>query len=184
MKAVVQDAADTYDLISTRRVERERAELKINLLMGIVQIAQQADSTNDCLLPIAKAVGESLAANRCILQLVENKQLLPTQGDYIATEKTDNFLGSDPLVTEAITSQKIQIWSKSLPGDNESIDLELYQSAGVEVHVVAPIIYRTHTVAILSIQWQNNQKLTEEILELITLSSQQITLALVSTGFC
>lgn len=52
------------------------------LLTVVVQVAQESTSLEATLNPIAKAFGESFAADRCILQLVESNILVANQGSY------------------------------------------------------------------------------------------------------
>jgi response regulator RpfG family c-di-GMP phosphodiesterase len=104
LKAVVQRAAETYELLKQRTEELHRAQAQTALLATIVQVAQESDSVESCLDPIAQAFGESFCADGCILQLVENNTLAAAQGTYTTSEIIENSLEKDPLVQEAIAN--------------------------------------------------------------------------------
>src|SRR5919202_215731 len=86
LKAVVQRAADTYELLKQRTEELHRAQAQTALLATIVQVAQESDSVESCLEPITCAFGENFGADGCILQLVENNTLTAAQGIYTTSE--------------------------------------------------------------------------------------------------
>jgi CheY-like chemotaxis protein len=176
LKAVVQRAADTYDLLKQRTEELERAQAHTALLATIVQVAQEAPNLEGCLEPIAKTFGETFSADSCILQLVEANALAAVQSTYSAEGGVENWLDKDPLVQEAITTQKLQAWVTGTPAG-----IEQYQTAGLQAHLVVPIVYRSQLLAVLSLQWKRPAKLREDELKLIHLSAQQVALALTST---
>jgi len=176
LKAVVQRAADTYDLLKQRTEELERAQAQTALLATIVQVAQEAPNIDAGLEPIASAFGDSFLADTCILQLVQDNTLTASQGIYSAEGTAENWLAEDPLVQEAIATQKLQAWVSGTPAGTEK-----YQAAGLQAHLVIPIVYRGTLLAVLSIQWQRPSKLREDELKLIHLSAQQVALALTST---
>jgi CheY-like chemotaxis protein len=176
LKAVVQRAADTYDLLKQRTEELERAQAHTALLATIVQVAQEAPNLEGCLEPIAKTFGETFSADSCILQLVEGNALAAVQSTYSAEGGVENWLDKDPLVQEAITTQKLQAWVTGTPAG-----IEQYQTAGLQAHLVVPIVYRSQLLAVLSLQWKRPAKLREDELKLIHLSAQQVALALTST---
>ena len=181
LRAVVQRAAETYELLKQRTEELHRAQAQTALLATIVQAAQESDRLEACLSPIAKAFGESFYADGCILQLVENNALSAQQGTYTTVETIENSLEKDPLVQEAIANQTLQVWVNA-PGATPPASTEYYQSVGIQTHLVIPIIYRASLLAVLSLQWKKKTTpLREDELKLIHLSAQQVGLALTST---
>lgn len=183
LKNVVQDAADTYDLISTRRLEREKAQIQVNLLMKIIDIVQDAESLEVCLEPIAKAVGQSLEADQCLLKLATENSLCGAEGIYLAGEKKGISLEADPLTEEAIAAGKMHLWAQFLPPD-EDFDTSVYEEAGIKLNAVIPIVYKKNLLAVMSLEWLRDHKLQEEALHLMEISSRQIALALTSVGVC
>ncbi len=181
LRAVVQRAAETYELLKQRTEELHRAQAQTALLATIVQAAQESDRLEACLEPIAKAFGESFYADGCVLQLVENNALTAQQGTYTTVETIEISLDKDPLVQEAIANQTLQVWVNA-PGATPPASTEYYQSVGIQTHLVIPIIYRASLLAVLSLQWKKKTTpLREDELKLIHLSAQQVGLALTST---
>jgi CheY-like chemotaxis protein len=181
LRAVVQRAAETYELLKQRTEELHRAQAQTALLATIVQAAQESDRLEACLEPIAKAFGESFYADGCVLQLVENNALTAQQGTYTTVETIEISLEKDPLVQEAIANQTLQVWVNA-PGATPPASTEYYQSVGIQTHLVIPIIYRASLLAVLSLQWKKKTTpLREDELKLIHLSAQQVGLALTST---
>ncbi len=181
LKAVVQRAADTYEILKQRTEELHRAQAQTDLLMTIVQVAQDAPNLEATLEPIASAFANSFAADVCILQLVEDGTLTSAQGIYSTSNNPENWLDRDPLVQEAIATQKLQAWANSPTSNAPASAVEKYQEVGIQVHLVVPIAYRGKVLAVLSLQWQQSCQLREDELRLIHLSSGHIALALTST---
>ncbi len=178
LKAVVQRAAETYDLLKQRTEELQRSHAQTALLANLVQIAQDSTNQEDCLEPIAKAFGESFEADGCILQLVEGNTLVKAQGSYSAEEgAVPNWLAQDPLAADAITSQRMQV-SVNIPGDSKLANVAHYPDTGVQAHLVIPITYHEQVSAVLSLQWQQPCALREDELRLIHLSAQLVAMAL------
>ena len=181
LKAVVQRAAETYELLKQRTEELHRAQAQTALLATIVQVAQESDSLESCLEPIAMAFGENFCADVCILQLVENELLAAAQGTYTTLETIEITLGNDPLVQEAIATHSLQIWV-DVPGGTPLAGTEHYKTARIRIHLLVPIIYRASLLAVLSLQWKHRTiPLPEDELKLIHLSAQQVGLALTVT---
>jgi CheY-like chemotaxis protein len=176
LKAVVQRAADTYDLLKQRTEELDRAQAQTELLSTIVQVAQESPNLEACLEPIATAFGKSFSVDGCILQLVEGNKLATAQGIYSPGGEIVSDLETDSVVSEAISNKALQVW---VSGTQPAI--EQYQATNLKVHLVVPIIYRGEVLAVLSLQWKQPFKIGEDELKLIHLSAQQVALALTST---
>ncbi|MBD2006021.1 MULTISPECIES: response regulator [Cyanophyceae] len=182
LKAVVQRAADTYDLLKQRTEELHRAQAQTALLATIVQVAQESPSLEATLEPIADAFGKSFWADGCILQLVDGEALTEAQGIYSSALDTENWLSLDPRVEEAIASRQVQAWVNA-PGNTVPAGIDQYQASGLQAHLVIPIVYRGEVLAVLSLQWKRPCKLREDELKLIHLSAQQVGLVLTSTRY-
>jgi response regulator RpfG family c-di-GMP phosphodiesterase len=181
LKAVVQRAAETYELLKQRTEELHRSQAQTALLATIVQVAQNVTSKESCLEPIAIAFGENFDTDCCILQLVENGKLSATKGVYAQSNLTSTTLDNDPLVQDAIANLALQAWVNT-PSEASTPAGQYYQTAGIKAHLIAPIIYRTSILAVLSLQWQQKKApLQEDELKLIHLSAQQVGLALTVT---
>jgi len=177
LKAVVQRAAETYDLLKQRTDELRRSQAQTILLSALVRAAQETVALASCLEPIAAAFARTFNADGCILQLVDNGILLAPQGTYSQTGAIDNWLDRDPLVKEAVSSQQIQV-AVNVPADDNLAGLDHYTTSGVQAHLLVPVIHRNQVTAVLSLQWQQPCTLREDELILLHLSAQQVALVL------
>jgi CheY-like chemotaxis protein len=182
LKVVVQRAAETYDLLKQRTEELRRSQAQTALLSALVNAAQEAPSLEACLQPIAVAFGENFHTDGCILQLVENGSLATAAGVYGATGAVANWLDRDPLVKEAIASQKMQV-TVNIPNDASLAEVDHYSHSGTQAHLIVPVTYRREVLAVLSLQWKQPCTLREDELLLLHLSAQQVALALTCTRF-
>ncbi|WP_421658361.1 response regulator [Leptothermofonsia sp. ETS-13] len=182
LKAVVQRAAETYELLKQRTEELRRSQAQTELLSTIVKVTQEASSLEACLEPIAIAFGKNFQADICILQLVEGGALVPKSATYSTEGAAENWLDKDPLVKEAIASQKIQV-AVNVPADTSLSGVEHYSNSGVQAHLIIPVTYRNEVLAVLSLQWKKPCTLREDELLLLHLSAQQVALALTSTRY-
>ena len=181
LKAVVQRAAETYELLKQRTEELRRSQAQTALLSTIIQVAQNASSSESTLTPIATAFGKNFVADGCILQLVE-KETLTAHGSYSTAEPLENWLEKDSMVREAIASQKIQV-SVNVPADANLSDSPHYSSAGIQAHLIVPVTLRGDLLAVLSLQWKQPCTLREDELLLLHLSAQQVALALTCSHY-
>ncbi|MGI0486242.1 response regulator [Pantanalinema rosaneae CENA516] len=180
LKAVVQRAAETYELLKQRTEELQRSQAQTALLSIIVRVAQESASLDVCLEPIATAFGKNFHADGAILQLVEGNTLVPSQGTFSLEGTVENWLDQDPLVKEAISSHKMQV-AVNIPADSNLASIAHYNTSGVQAHLIVPVTYREEVLAVLSLQWQQPCTLREDELVLLHLSAQQVALALTCT---
>jgi response regulator RpfG family c-di-GMP phosphodiesterase len=180
LKTVVQRAAETYDLLKQRTEELRRAHAQMELMGVLVEVTQAAPNIEVALPPIAKTFGEAFAADGCILQLVEDNTLVAVQGSYSSTGEVENWLSQDPLSSEAIASQEMQL-STDIPKDQKLAGVVHYPQTGIQAHLIIPIIHRNQVMAVLSLQWKQPYSLREDELKLIHLSSQLIAMSLTAT---
>lgn len=177
LKAVVQKAAETYELLNQRTEELYRAQLQTQLLSTVMDVAQESESLEKGLDTIANAFSDSFLADVCILQLLEADALTSVQGMHTIEASADNWLADDPLVKEAIASKTVQA-IVNVSTDKNLSDVQHYQTSGVASHIAVPIVYRQVAIAILSIQWKKPCQLRPDELMTIHLSAQQAALVL------
>lgn len=177
LKTVVQRAAETYELLKQRTEELRRSQAQTALLSAIVNVAQAATSLEGVLEPIAIAFGRNFCADGCILQLVDQGGLSATQGIYSAEGTLENWLAQDPLVKEAIATQKMQV-AVNVSTDETLSNVAHYSTSGIQAHLLVPVTLRGEVLAVLSLQWKQPCTLREDELMLLHLSAQQVALAL------
>lgn len=183
LKAVVQRAAETYELLKQRTEELQRSQAQTALLSAIVHTMQQSHSLEDCMEPIAVAFGKTFHADGCILQIVENNALVSPYGIYSAEGTITNWLAEDLLTKDAIASQKMQV-SVNIPADSTLAAVAHYTTSGIQAHLIVPVIYRNQVLAVLSLQWKQPCTLREDELVLLHLSAQQVALAINCVRAC
>jgi CheY-like chemotaxis protein len=163
LKAVVQRAAETYELLKQRTEELRQSRAHTALLDSVLQAARQASGVEACLQPIATAFGQNFAAG-CILQLVENKSLA-AQGSYSPNGDL-NGLEQDPLAQAAIATQQMQVAVSPTPEPDTG------------AHLIIPVSFHDQVLAVLSLQWQTSHSLDEEELAMLHQSAQQVGMAI------
>ncbi|NDJ17834.1 response regulator [Myxacorys almedinensis] len=186
LKAVVQRAAETYDLLKQRTEELRRSQSQTALLSTLIRIAQETTDIDTSLDLMATAFGKSFATDGCLLQRVENNRLVAGCGSYALEGDVENWLEHDPMVNDAlnaarnsegITSHKMQI-SVNVPADASLSDIPHYSSSGTQAHLIVPVTRRGEMLAILSLQWKQPCTLREDELFLVYLSAQQVAISL------
>jgi CheY-like chemotaxis protein len=182
LKAVVQRAAETYELLKQRTEELHRSQAQTALLSTIVRVTQESADLIACLDPIAVAFGMNFSTDGCFLQLVEGDALVARQGAYAPNVTSGSWLAQDPLVKEAITSQKMQV-SINVATDEKLAALDHYTAAGIQSHLTVPVTLRGELLAVFSLQWKQPCDLREDELILLHLAAQQVALALTCSRF-
>jgi CheY-like chemotaxis protein len=177
LKAVVQRAAETYELLKQRTEEARRSQTQVSLLTKLVQIVQTVDR-EAYLEPRAEAFGETFKADRTILQLVKGNHPTSARGTYgTSPSLTENWLAQEPLTSEAIATQQPQI-SVNVPSNARLAESAHYSARGIEAHLIVPITYQAQVLAVLSLQWEQPRALREDELQLIHVSAQLVGIAL------
>jgi CheY-like chemotaxis protein len=160
LKAVVQRAAETYELLKQRTEELRQARAQTALLDSILQAARQASSIEAALQPIATAFGQNFAA-ACRVQLVEGRTLT-AQGSYDPNGILRG-LDQDPLAQAAIATQQTQFAASE---------------AEASAHLILPVSFRDQVLAVLSLQWQPAYTRNEEELAMLHQAAQQVGMAI------
>jgi CheY-like chemotaxis protein len=172
LKAVVQRAAETYDLLKQRTEELRRAHAQMELLTLLLEVAQTNLSLEASLEPIAATFGSCLAVDTCILQIVSGNALKDTQGTYSSNGRVENWLTQDPMTSQAILTGQMQV-GVNTPGGATYPD-------GIQSHLIMPITYRQEVLGVLSLQWKQPYILREDELKLIHSSAQLVAIGLTS----
>jgi CheY-like chemotaxis protein len=170
LKAVVQRAAETYELLKQRTEELRWAQVQTSLLNRIVSVAHQSSQLEDTLVPIAQAFGETFAAG-CTLQLLNGSSF----GAIANFNSTLSSLSDDPLAKEAIATRTPQA-APNIAADPALAGLGHYGT--IQSHCVTPVVFRQEAMALLSLQWQQPHVLTAEELGMLQLAAQQVGMAL------
>lgn len=178
LKAVVERAAETYDLLKQRTEELQRAHQYAELIATIVAAAQNSESADTCLETLAIATGKCFNAHGCVVQRVEGEAIASSKGSYTGSGSLPVGLEGDPLAKTAIATCETQVWVNSSATPPPEGAAETYQAAGLQVHLLFPVAFQKQLLALLSLQWQQVTEIEEEDLKLIHLCAQQIGLTL------
>jgi CheY-like chemotaxis protein len=170
LKLVVQRAAETYELLKLRTEELHRAQTQMTLLSAIADSVQQPTEIKNCLQAIATAYTQVSAA--CVLSLLEGQTL----GIQAVSGDAAN-ISQDPLVQTAVTTAQLRI-AANIAADETLAGLPHYTEAGIQAHLVLPVLFQNSVLAVLSLQWKQPQILSEEELTLMQLAAQQVGIAL------
>jgi CheY-like chemotaxis protein len=173
LKAVVQRAAETYELLKHRTEELRRSQAQTALLSAIVQVVQESTSLEGCLNPIAIAFSKNFSADGCVLQLVAGQNLMTAGSDGTNYE----WLAQNALMQDAIATQKTQV-ALDIPDNAALSSFPDYSAMGIQAHLIVPVMLRGQLLAVLSLHWKRPCTLREDELLLLHLSSQQVALAL------
>ena len=174
LKEVVKRATETYALLRQRTHELDCAQRQATLLKALVDIPRTSSPGKECLSALAKTFGESFSASDCVLQTVENGQLQPEPGVFAGSDSQGCSVDTDPLIKDAIDTQKIQLFLHTSTHDHA----DYYADKGVGTHLVIPLIYNDAATAILSLQWGQGFRLEQEDVSTLHLVSHQLALAL------
>ncbi|NEP44754.1 MAG: GAF domain-containing protein, partial [Okeania sp. SIO2H7] len=158
--------------------ELSRAQQQANLLKALVEIPQTTTTVDERLASVAKAFGESFTANQCVLQTVENGQLQPQQGLFQLAGMDGTPVETDPLIQDAIATQKIQLFLHTSTSPHN----DYYADKNIGIHLVIPLLYKEDTSAILALQWKKGFTLEKEDVSTLHLVSHQLALSLACMG--
>ncbi|MBP0002294.1 MAG: response regulator [Cyanobacteria bacterium SBC] len=175
LRGVVKRAADTYELLKQKTEELEWSHAQMSVLATLMEVAQTSSDLATSLEPIAKAIGENFSVDACVLQAIEDDRLSDTKADYGGASAMD--LQNDPLVKQAVETCKIQ-GSVNVSADAGLADLEHYKAAGIQAHLVLPVVFRDRLQAIASLQWKTPNSVQENQVDWIHRCTQQIALVL------
>ena len=178
LKGVVQRAAETYELLKQRTEELHRAQAQISLLSTLMQVTNQALSPEACLQTLADAFGQTFSTDVCILRLVNGQVLADDAGMFGACAGGPAWLADDPMVQTAIAKRVMQV-AVNIPEDASLSQSPHYAEAGIQAHLVLPVIFQDKILAVLSLQWKQPYRFTEEELTFLLLSVQQAGLVLI-----
>lgn len=175
LKHVVDQAAHTYELLKQRGEAIDLSQNQQRLVMQMSEIAQSTSEMATALPEIAAAIHAVMDCQGCAVHLVEQDSLGDQVG--IAGAFSSELLKQDPLVTNAIATRELKGCSdqaKITDGDLKG----LYETAQVEAHLVAPVLFREAVIAIVAWQWNSPQKFSEISQNFVKMAAQQVALTL------
>lgn len=165
LKAVVEQAAETYKVIKQRTNELGRALRRESIVNAVMSAIRGSLDYRSMLQTIAETIGQTFETTYCYLSPVEgvslNSEVFSYQSDRALTPLPTN-ISEDLLVEAALQTRQTQIAQQDSKG----------------IQLVIPLIYQQDFLAVLCLyQFNEHSWLTEEI-SLIESVAEQAALAL------
>ena len=169
LKAVVQQAADIYQVLKQRTNQLRRALRREELFNAVTTAIRESLDYTSMLQTVVTEIGQTFEATGCILRPVEGEQLTSEYFSYLADG--DNQTAPPPK-TDSIFEDRLNNPQTQLFQDQEGGDNNL-------VHFVVPLVYQQQLLAILYLYQQGtkNSWSSEEI-QLMEAVSEQAALAI------
>lgn len=172
LKAVVQQAAETYKVLKQRTNELQRALRRESLFNAVTTAIRESLDYRSMLQTIAATIGKAFEADYCILRPVENGRL--TQDAFFYSAPVDeaqsdrpptSSFEDDPLAQAVLESNKLQVseGNETNPG----------------VQLVVPLSYQQELLAVLGLyQYHNSLTWLPEDIQLLEGVVEQAALAI------
>ncbi len=173
LKALVEQATDTYRVVKKRTLELRRALRRESLFNAVTTAIRESQEYNSMLQKIVTTLGQTFAATGCLLRPVENTSLSSVQFSYHdpKSQVPGDVFNPHPLMETVLQTRHYQL----TPDTN---------ATNPSYYLVVPLIYQQHLLAIVALyqsgleySWQ------EEDIQLITGVSEQAALALSQAKF-
>jgi serine phosphatase RsbU (regulator of sigma subunit)/FixJ family two-component response regulator len=168
LKAVVEQAADTYHVVKKRTKELRRALRRESLFNAVTTAIRESLDYRSMLQKIVATLGQSFDATYCFLRPVEGDRLTVDEFSYQAPKSFELGCAFDTerLIEKALETRRYQV-SQSWEDENP-----WYQ-------IVVPLIYQQQLLAVLTLcQYGGSSRWQDEDVQLITGVAEQASLAL------
>lgn len=168
LKAIVEQAADTYCVVKKRTQELSRALRRESLLNAVTKAIRESLDYRSMLEKIVAKIGESFEATCCLLKPVEDESLAPDNFFYQdPSSSSENYcIDPTPLIQKVLETYQYQV-NQGIEGDKPFCEL------------VVPLTYQQKLQAVLALyQRGRNQPWDDEDIQLIAGVAEQAALAL------
>ena len=165
LKAVVQQAHETYKVLKKRTNELQRSLRRETLINAVMSTIRESLDYRSMLQTIVQTLGENFEATNCVLKTVEGDRLLNDAVYYHAKDcdTADETLNEDPLLETVLNSR----------------NTELVQDRDKATQLVVPMVCGQELLAILSVyQDGSGENWSAEDIHLIEAVTEQAALAL------
>lgn len=175
LRQLVEQAANTYELLKQSNHALYVAECQNQLMSTVTQLGGLVISENEALQLVADGWGKTLSAQLCAIQCLEAEKdmsALAVFGDLCGQE-----LNSNTLVQATISDHIIQTFPNV--GTND-IDAEFHRAIGTNSHLVAPVLFRNHLLAVVSLQWAQAYRTLDDVSSILKIATEQMAQALIA----
>ncbi|MDJ0800521.1 MAG: SpoIIE family protein phosphatase [Calothrix sp. MO_167.B12] len=167
LKAVVEQAIETYRLVKKRTDELSRSLRRESLFNEVTTAIRESLDYGSMLQKIVATIGQTFAASCCLLRPVEGEHLTDDEFSYYDPQSTvDRECFDSSGAIEQVLATK---------------DYQLIQSThdGNSCHqLVVPLTYQQKVLAILNLyQWSSDRPWKDEDIQLISGVAEQAAIA-------
>ncbi|HEY9802293.1 MAG TPA: SpoIIE family protein phosphatase [Leptolyngbyaceae cyanobacterium] len=167
LKAVVEQATETYRLVKKRTQELRRALRRQSLFNAVTTAIRESLDYESMLQKIAATIGQTFEATCCLLKPVENNRLTPNQFYYQnpAADLPESAFDPSCLIAKVLETGDYQIAQDTYNGKFCN-------------YLVVPLSYQQQLLAVLALyQWGLEHPWHDEEIQLITGVAEQAALA-------
>jgi CheY-like chemotaxis protein len=168
LKAIVQQAADTYRVLKKRTDELRRALRREELFNVVTTAIRESLDYSNMLQTVVTTIGRTFEATGCILRPVDGEQLILESFSYQADSEAEllPLPDADSIVQNVLGNRQTKL-SKNETAGNHS------------VHLVVPLVCQQQLLGVLSLyQHGSGHCWTSEEIQLIEAVTEQAALAI------
>ena len=168
LRAVVQQAADTYRVLKQRTNELRRALRRESVINAVTTAIRESLDYHSMMQTIVETIGQTFEASYCLLRPVEGDRLMPDAFSYRAKgiPSHDYLNASSPLIQTVLEGREPHLIQGTEAGHPYK-------------QLIVPLIYQQHPLAVLAL-YQTGSGLSwpPEDVQLIAGVAEQAALAL------
>lgn len=168
LRALVEQAADTYRLVKKRTQELRRSLRRESLFNAVTTAIRESLDYDSMLQKIVATIGQRFEATSCLLRPIEGDRLTQDQFLYRDPQSrvSDSFFDPSPLIEKVLETRHYQLAQ------------EIYDGNPCH-HLVVPLSYQQHLLAVLALhQCGGDRFWQDEDIQLIAGVAEQAALAL------
>ncbi|MBE9000796.1 MULTISPECIES: SpoIIE family protein phosphatase [unclassified Nostoc] len=168
LRALVEQATDTYRVVKKRTQELRRALRRESLFNAVTTAIRESLDYDSMLQKIVATIGQTFDASSCLLRPVEGDRLIQDEFSYYDPKSNalDCFFDPSILIEKVLETRHYQLTQ------------EIYEGNPCH-HLVVPLSYQQHLLAVLALhQWGRDRPWQDEDIQLIAGVAEQAALAL------
>ncbi|MBW4425832.1 MAG: SpoIIE family protein phosphatase [Nostoc desertorum CM1-VF14] len=168
LRALVEQATDTYRLVKKRTQELRRALRRESLFNAVTTAIRESLDYDSMLQKIVATLGQTFEATSCLLRPVEGDRLIQDQFSYCDPKFNvlDCFFDPSILIEKVLETRHYQLAQ------------EIYEGNPCH-HLVVPLSYQQHLLAVLALHQRGRDRpWQDEDIQLIAGVAEQAALAL------
>ncbi|MBE9033995.1 SpoIIE family protein phosphatase [aff. Roholtiella sp. LEGE 12411] len=168
LRALVEQATDTYRVVKKRTRELRRALRRESLFNAVTTAIRESLDYDSMLQKTVATIGQTFEATSCLLRPVEGDRL--TQDRFLyhdpKSDVSDSFFDTSLLIEKVLETRDYQLTQNTHNGNPYH-------------HLVVPLSYQQDLLAVLALhQWGRDRPWQDEDIQLIAGVAEQAALAL------